>query len=637
MKRNWLGLVTMAALAMATTVVLPSTAAAQGLPKTFTYQGQLTALGTPANGPYDFQFSLWTEVGPGGTQIGSTSQLEDVTVSNGIFKVELDFSSTIQFNLGQAMWLQIEARPGAETGVYTTLSPRQLITPAPLALALVPGSNIWVTQDNVDSLGINNSGANSRSLNITTSGNNSVGISVTASSNSSSAIQASAQGNVPNSVGVYGRSDSSTGSGIEGWSTADSGSPYGVYGRAAAPNGKGVYGLATASTGNSSGVYGEAQSQDGAGVFGRSIPLTGSGAGVEGESNSTDGYAIYGLNNSTTAPSIGIYGKTSAAAGTAIRGEASLASGASIGVHGRTASETAGAAGVFGEATAASGQAYGVYGRSTSGSGVAVYGLGQGAGGKGVQGRSISAAGYAGHFENTGNGVAVYAKGEGSGRVQAALRVDNDETDEGMAAYITNNSNYASAHFFNGGIGEVLYLQNGGVDGLGTLGGDFIKAVNEAESDPQFRVLTSGEVRSDVGFNTPAADFAEMLPAANDGAGLEPGDVLVIGPDGHLTRSEQPHQTNVAGVYSTKPGFVGGMPMEGATVGTIPLAVIGIVPVKVSAENGAIQPGDLLSASAIPGHAMRAGSGAPQGSVIGKALNPLAEGSGVISMLVTLH
>ena len=149
-----------------------------------------------------------------------------------------------------------------------------------------------------------------------------------------------------------------------------------------------------------------------------------------------------------------------------------------------------------------------------------------------------------------------------------------------------------------------------------------------------FEVERDGEVRSDVGFNTPASDFADMLPAEGD---LDAGDVLVINSEGILTRSTQPYQTNIAGVYSTEPGFVGGQPIEGEPEGYIPLALAGIIPVKVVDENGAIQPGDLLTSSSTPGYAMRADGGAPQGSVIGKALSPLGTGTGWIQMLAMLQ
>ena len=125
-----------------------------------------------------------------------------------------------------------------------------------------------------------------------------------------------------------------------------------------------------------------------------------------------------------------------------------------------------------------------------------------------------------------------------------------------------------------------------------------------------------------------------MLPAV---AGLEPGDVLVIGEDGQLTRCNVANQSSVVGVYSTKPGFVGGGGDDTDLTGKVPLAVIGVVPVKASAENGAIQPGDLLVTSATPGHAMKAGADPAVGTVIGKALASLKSGTGVILMLVMLQ
>jgi hypothetical protein len=67
------------------------------------------------------------------------------------------------------------------------------------------------------------------------------------------------------------------------------------------------------------------------------------------------------------------------------------------------------------------------------------------------------------------------------------------------------------------------------------------------------------------------------------------------------------------------------------------LALVGQAPVRASAENGAIQPGDLLACSSTPGQAMLAGDNPPVGTVIGKALEPLDKGSGLILMLVTLH
>jgi hypothetical protein len=158
-----------------------------------------------------------------------------------------------------------------------------------------------------------------------------------------------------------------------------------------------------------------------------------------------------------------------------------------------------------------------------------------------------------------------------------------------------------------------------------------------------FRVDYDGEVYADGGYhcgkstnclvtNSPA-DFAEVLPVVNDPA---PGDVLVVGPDGKLAPSTEAYQASVLGVYSTRPMVIGG----GENLdrgGYAPLAVVGIVPVKASAENGSIVPGDLLVSSSTPGHAMRPDANPPQGTVIGKALEGLEGGTGVIQMLVMLQ
>jgi len=68
------------------------------------------------------------------------------------------------------------------------------------------------------------------------------------------------------------------------------------------------------------------------------------------------------------------------------------------------------------------------------------------------------------------------------------------------------------------------------------------------------------------------------------------------------------------------------------------MAVVGIVPCKVSAENGPIHRGDLLVTSSRPGYAMK-GTDRRRlvGAVVGKALEELPRGAGVIQVLVTLQ
>jgi len=95
----------------------------------FTYQGYLEDVGEPANGTYDFEFELWDDA-VSGSQVGSTLTLQDVTVTDGVFTVALAFGDV--FN-GEAFWLAIHIRPGASTGGYQPLLPRQPLTPVPYA------------------------------------------------------------------------------------------------------------------------------------------------------------------------------------------------------------------------------------------------------------------------------------------------------------------------------------------------------------------------------------------------------------------------------------------------------------------------------------------------------------------------
>lgn len=95
----------------------------------FTYQGRLTDGGAPANGTCDFEFKLYDDP-TGGAQIGPTLTKDEVTVSDGLFTVMLDFGAIFD---GTALYLEIAVRPGSDTGAYTTLTPRQPLTTAPYA------------------------------------------------------------------------------------------------------------------------------------------------------------------------------------------------------------------------------------------------------------------------------------------------------------------------------------------------------------------------------------------------------------------------------------------------------------------------------------------------------------------------
>jgi hypothetical protein len=138
------------------------------------------------------------------------------------------------------------------------------------------------------------------------------------------------------------------------------------------------------------------------------------------------------------------------------------------------------------------------------------------------------------------------------------------------------------------------------------------------------------------------ADYAESVGVSGDRAQYGPGDILVIDPaaPGKFLRSNEAYSTLVAGIYSTQPGFVGRLhPADAATNATeVPMAMVGRVPTKVSAENGAIHVGDLLVSSSTLGYAMKGTDRSRMlGAVVGKAMGSLDSGTGVIEVLVTLQ
>lgn len=170
-----------------------------------------------------------------------------------------------------------------------------------------------------------------------------------------------------------------------------------------------------------------------------------------------------------------------------------------------------------------------------------------------------------------------------------------------------------------------------------------------------FAVRSDGTVFADGPFTGPA-DFAEMMPAAGAAADFAPGDVLTLDASGLATRCTEAGSPALVGVYSTRPGFVGDRRISHMHLETfqkagaksdslwLPVALVGIVPVRACADNGAIDAGDFLTTSKTPGHAMKAKPIVVQGAnlyahgtILGKALEPLTAGAATIPVLVSVR
>ena len=122
-----------------------------------------------------------------------------------------------------------------------------------------------------------------------------------------------------------------------------------------------------------------------------------------------------------------------------------------------------------------------------------------------------------------------------------------------------------------------------------------------------------------------------------------PGMLVCIDPQnpGELTVCRDPYDRTVAGVISGAGGVKPGMLMgqdDSIADGEHPVALTGRVWCWCDATNSAIRPGNLLTTSHVPGHAMKVTDHAEAlGAIIGKAMSSLDEGRGLVLVLVSLQ
>lgn len=346
------------------------------------------------------------------------------------------------------------------------------------------------------------------------------------------------------------------------------------------------------------------------GVFGSGL------AGVEGEGtfagvwgHSTTQYGVYG--ESSANPSGGVrgrhYGSGPGVEGIGGTGPGvSGTSGSGNGVFGTTFSGAA--AGVHGESSAG----FGVYGTTSAATKAGVFGQTSIANSSGVLGRaeanSVDAHAVFGYASSGGVGVRGASEG-GDGMVASS----NAANKSGIWAFTTNANGYGAAfNNFGGGV-AVLVSGLAQVTTLQILGG---------------------------------ADLAEPFDVApaQQGGTIEPGMVVSIdaAKPGDLRLCDRAYDTRVAGVISGANGLKPGMVMasEGSehADGEHPVAMTGRVWCWVDASQGAITPGDLLTTSDTPGHAMKATDvDRRAGAVIGKAMTGLERGRGLVLVLVSLQ
>lgn len=163
-----------------------------------------------------------------------------------------------------------------------------------------------------------------------------------------------------------------------------------------------------------------------------------------------------------------------------------------------------------------------------------------------------------------------------------------------QVAYVSNEGDLAiSGRLYPSDRGSIQTSKYIYYDGSVGMGGDFMRT-NAA------------------GWATGSYDFAEMFPSRDV---LEAGDLVAFGADNESVRRSGSDRAGLAGIVSTRPGFLAGENLPGQ----YPIALAGRVPTKVTLENGPIAIGDALTASSTPGAAMKA---TEPGMIVGYALEP---------------
>ena len=365
------------------------------------------------------------------------------------------------------------------------------------------------------------------------------------------------------------------------------------------------------------GLVGQHVGSGGYGVYGANA----NGTGVAGISDNWNG--VYGETDARRRDGpAGVYGRANGEGGQAIAGEAKA--GDSIGVKGYAPYFDS--YGVWGETQYGTA---GVYGLSKGENNIGVKGTANGKGSVGVWGESEQNTGvygvsrdWAGVWGKSTKASAVY--GETTAEFGAGVLGENKGKGYGVKGVAANGAGvFGKSTNWTGVYGETS------APGIAAIWGR-----NTAPGGKAARFDGTVEI-------TGGADLAELFTVGGEEA-VEPGTLLVIDPanPGGLLPSTEAYDTRVAGVASGAGGVRPGLTLhqEGLIEGETEVAIAGRVYVRAEAGSAPIEPGDLLTSSAVPGLAMKAANrDRAYGAVIGKALTGLDEGQGLVLVLVNLH
>ncbi|MGI9015155.1 MAG: hypothetical protein ACR2GY_13040 [Phycisphaerales bacterium] len=589
----------------------------------FTYQGELRQGGEAVNDNCDFRFTLWT-ASTGGSQVGPLVQVLNQPLSDGRVTADLDFGASA-FN-GSNRWIQIQVRCPAGNGEYIMLTPRQPVRPTPYAMKSLGNTMSWMdgsgNTSTQDAVGI---GTNSPDAELHVVGDNATlkledsdnpgGYTLIedpqptqlriSKTNTNGDVLLDLNPKPANGIGTglvrFFRETNSTGvKGIRfyrGNNTLQLSALIGVDGQNSAFQlHGGNLGIGTASpegplhvfAGSAGNVAAQASSSA---VFERSgqnfISILSPNASERGilfgdPESAVNGGVIY---NNPSNPD-GFQFRTGNNVNRMV-----ITRDGNVGV-GNTGASTARLS-----ASASTTVAHAFSGISLDS----------------VQPTIVAV--------NVGSGGALWAQGTsdaslgGGGLIMAGTLNSSN---------IAIDSNEIMARN-NGAASTLLINREGGNVAIGSASGG-----SSTLSTPVLQI-------------TGGSDFSEMFDVGGD-LDIQPGMVVVIDPanPGRLMPATTAYDRKVAGVISGAGGVATGMRMghDGTIAdGDHPVALTGRVYCMVDASECAIEPGDMLTTSDTPGHAMKAADLAlAQGAIIGKAMTSLKQGeTGLVLVLVNLQ
>ncbi len=437
-------------------------------------------------------------------------------------------------------------------------------------------------------------------------------------------------------TGVFGTSGTGTG----GYFSSDGNYGYGVYGTATNDGNDANYGgyfLAAGTIGRA--VYGRSTHTGLHANYGGHFTAAGAyGLGVYGASTHTGNYMNYGG-----------YFTAAGGGGRAVYGSA-VNTGDVTNYGGYFSASGLNGRGVYAGASGGSGRGVHAYATGANGRGVYAYTTGDNAyaieafsaGSDGIYAATGASNEHAGYFfTNVASGLAgaaLYARTDNFTGQGIAFWAHNDHTSStDTAVVISNDGTGPLLKGFGGNGGEDEFR----IDNDGTMrffNSSHVETVRISPSQDG-----SGRVVTQVLEITGGSDLSEQFVITEQEIPPAPGMVVSIDPDqpGHLAVSRMAYDNKVAGIISGAGGIKSGMMMgqKGSVAdGQHPVALTGRVYCQANASSHAIRPGDLLTTSDLPGHAMKVTDhGRANGAILGKAMTSLDAGTGLVLVLVSLQ